>query len=136
MDPKLHHNPVGIRMRKDASFIGFDDRNNDNVRNPGEKKLFKVEIDYHGKRLIATSETQSTAVRPRSGGFFVGVLLRDFESKQRAAGIDRKAFANRKTASLRHARAVGSQASSRSRRSRSSYRARGRVRSGGLFRGK
>ncbi len=130
MDPKLHRTPIGINLRKDASFIGFEDRNNDNVRGAGEKKLFKVEIDYHGRRLIATSETYSTAVRPRSSGFFIGILMNDFERKQRAAGIDRKAFSNRKIASLRSSKSVGNRSGGRRSHARS------RARSGGLFGGK
>ncbi len=140
MDPQLYHNPIGITLRKDAAFTGFDDRNDNNVKDADEKQLFKVEIDHHGRRLIATGESRTAAVRPSGSRFFAGVLMNRFASKQRAAGIDRKAFANRKISSLRPAGAVGGRTGLRPARAvggrAGSQRARGRTRSGGHFRGK
>jgi hypothetical protein len=141
MNPKLHRSPIGIELHKDASFIGFEDRNDDNVRDAGEKKLFKVEIDYEGRRLIATSDEYSTAVRPQSSGFFLGIMMSNFERRQRSVGIERNAFANRNVAALRSSRSVTgngtrSDRSGLQRTSTRSYSARSRTRSGGLFSGK
>lgn len=123
--PALHKNPIGVKMLKDASFEGFDDGNNNNIKDSEDKKLFRVEIDFEGKRLIASDSqgrgfTGSGLMTGLIGGMLMGRLM----GNQRAAGVRPGSMSSRN---------VTSRASyGRSRTSR----ARSRARSGGRFGGK
>ena len=116
-EPPVYKKPIGVKLLKDATFEGFLDKNKDNKQDAGEKRLFKVEIDFEGKRLIATGEKGRSTGMGLATGFFAGMLMGRLLGSQRAAGVRPGRFANRKI------------------QSRSNY-ARSRARSGGFFRGK
>ncbi len=115
--PPVYEKPVGVKLLKDASFQGFSDANGNNVEDAGDAKLFTVEIDFEGRRLIATGAGGASTGTRLASGLLGGMLLGSLMSNQRAAGVKPGAFANRKV------------------QSRASY-ARSRARSGGRFGGK
>ena len=125
--PALHQNPIGVKMLKDASFEGFDDSNNNNVKDAEDTKLFRVEIDFEGKRLIASDSqgggfTGSGLMTGLVGGMLMGRLM----GSQRAAGVRPGSMSSRSVTSRT--------AYGRSRAA--STRARSSSRSGGRFGGK
>lgn len=121
IQPPVHTTPVGIKLLKDSTFEGFDDPNKNNFQDSGESRLFKVEIDFEGKRLIATSEGGRSTGMGLGTGLLAGMLMGRLLGGQRAAGVKPGAFANRK---------VESRSAYRASRARSS------ARSGGRFGGK
>ncbi len=124
--PALHTNPIGVKMLKDASFEGFDDRNNNNVKDSEDEKLFRVEIDFEGKRLIASdSQGRGFTGSGLMAGLVGGMLMGRLMGNQRAAGVRSGSMSSRN---------VTSRASYG--RSRTTSRARSSSRSGGRFGGK
>ena len=115
--PPIYTAPIGIQLLKDSSFEGFEDSNKDNVKDAGDKRLFTVEIDFDGKRLIATDTGGTSTGFGLGTGLLTGMLMGHLLSGQRAAGVQPGHFANRNV------------------QSRSNY-ARTRARSGGRFGGK
>ena len=111
---------VGVAMTEAASFIGYSDKNANNVYEKGEPQLFLIEIDNENQRLIAT-DMSGNSTHARSGGFG-GFLFLSLGNRQRAAGVAPGSFNNRNSTP------------------RSSYKApssaRTRVRSGGIAGGK
>ncbi len=43
--PTFYSKPIGVKLLKDASFEGFTDENQNNIKDDSDSKLFKVEID-------------------------------------------------------------------------------------------
>ncbi|MCF6200074.1 MAG: hypothetical protein L3J67_11905 [Hyphomicrobiaceae bacterium] len=130
VEPVLYQNPIGVKMLKDASFEGFDDSNDNNVKDSDEKKLFRVEIDFEGKRLIA-SDSQGSGFTGSGlmAGLIGGMLMGRLMGNQRSAGVKPGSMSSRKVTSRT--------AYGRSRAaSRSASRARSSARSGGRFGGK
>jgi len=130
--PVYYQEKIGVEWRDDGSFIGFPDRNFDNLKNADEKSIFKVEVDIEKKRLIATGmEGDSTDMRYSGPSFVTGMLLGRVLGRQRTAGISSKTFANRSVtprSSYKHASAAKAKTKTRSARSSS--------RSGGVRTGK
>ncbi|MCB1509719.1 MAG: hypothetical protein KDJ36_02360 [Hyphomicrobiaceae bacterium] len=123
--PRITGKRILTRMKSDASIDGFGDENGNGRIDPADKRLFKIEIDTYNNRIIATAEGGSTyGTRPRTSGFMTGFFVASLMNRQRAAGVTQSHFANR---------SVYRTSSSSSRGYRS---ARGRARSGGVFRGK
>ncbi len=126
VEPALHQNPIGVKMLKDASFEGFDDSNNNNIKDSEDKKLFRVEIDFEGKRLIASdSKGQGFTGSGLMTGLIGGMLMGRLMGNQRAAGVRPGSMSSRNVTSRT---AYG--------RSRATPRARSSARSGGRFGGK
>lgn len=119
-NPAVYKTPIATKLLKDAKFEGYGDANGNGTVDSGEKRLFTVEVDHANKRLIATDTSGQSTSRGVSGlGFLAGALIGNLLGRQRAAGITPQSFANRKVTPP------------------SAYgQARGRARSGGLFRGK
>ena len=122
-EPRFYDKTIGTSLEKDASFLGFDDKNGNGIQDEGEEPIFKVEIDGENKRLIASDpENNSSHTGFSGGGFLAGILLGNLLNRQRGAGIAPNSFNDRKSTA------------------RSSYKApssaRSRARSGGLFGGK
>lgn len=117
-EPAVYTSPVGIQMLKDTTFEGFKDGNKDNVKDAGEGTLFKVEIDFEGRRLIASDGSGGGFTgMGLASSFLLGSLMGNLMGRQRAAGVKPGHFNNRNV------------------QSRASY-ARSRARSGGRFGGK
>jgi len=95
-NPPIMSNPVGLNLREDGSFLGFNDANQNNIQDAGEQDLFTVEIDIERSRLIAT-DTSGTATDMRfSGmGFLAGAIIGNLLGRQRASGISANSFASR-----------------------------------------
>lgn len=116
-EPPVHSGPVGVNLLKDSKFEGFADANQDNVKDAGEERLFTLEMDFDGKRLIASDGTGTSTGMGMGTGILTGMLMGHLLSNQRAAGIRQGHFASRNV------------------QSRANY-ARSRTRSGGRFGGK
>ena len=87
--PQVHPNPIGVDIKEDGSFLGFDDKNQDGAQDEGEAKLFTVEIDGENNRLIATDINETIRDHGFSGtGLLAGFLLGSLLNKQRAAGAN------------------------------------------------
>lgn len=95
-DPAVHNQPVGMSLREDAAFIGFEDKNGNAVSDPGEKDLFSVEIDGERNRIIATDLASGEGTYRLSGtSLFAGYMLGRLMSRQGRAGVKPSSFANR-----------------------------------------
>ena len=147
-NPKIHHRHIGVRLLKDFSFEGFEDRNQNSLKENSEKKLFKVEIDFDGKRLISSGSSAGTGYTSMgiNNGFLTGMLMQRFSNHQRGAGVASGFFNNRavqshasysdkRTDSLEKTR-ERSRKSFSGRTSRYIKSARSRAGSGSRFRGK
>ncbi|MEZ6133525.1 MAG: hypothetical protein R3C53_01315 [Pirellulaceae bacterium] len=74
--------PIGVSMDEKGDLLGFTDANKNNTQDAGDEKLFTIEIDAAGGRLIA-SDNQGNH-RPhhyRSHGF-TGFLLGSMMGRQ------------------------------------------------------
>ena len=47
---------IGVQLRQTGAIEGFKDRNRDGSRSSNEPKLFTIQFDPEGKRIIATQE--------------------------------------------------------------------------------
>jgi len=90
-DPKLAHlKPIGVIANPDGSFSAFTDKNQNRIKDPDEKELFKLEADAENGRLVASNE-KGVAEQPHSfmgSGFFMGMLLGNMLSRQRMSGVN------------------------------------------------
>ncbi len=131
-NPAVHTSPVGVHLLKEFAFEGFADGNKNNVRDSGEAKLFKVEIDFDKNRLIGSgvSERGGFTGMGLAGGMLAGMLMGRLMGGQRGAGVGRGAFNNRSVQSRSSYSQKRSAAAARKRSAKS------RASSGGRFRGK
>ncbi len=97
--PAFYPSPIGVALKKDASFDGFKDDNKNNIKDSGEKTIFTVEIDSQNSRLIATDETGTSTFRGAGTGFLAGALMGHLLGRQMAAGVRPGAFNNRRVSS-------------------------------------
>ena len=75
---KLVSTPIGVEMHDSGSIHGFADKDGDNVKDTGEKELFKVDIDEKEQRLVATDNAnhyRDHHYRGRSHGLFTGYMF-------------------------------------------------------------
>ena len=90
-EPSLaSYGPMGVSAEKDGSFTTFADANKNNVKDAGEKNLFKVEADTENNRLVASNE-EGVAEQSHSfmgSGFFMGMLLGNMLGGQRSMGVN------------------------------------------------
>ena len=85
-----HLGPMGVNAQADGSFATFADTNNNQIKDEGEKELFKVEADAENNRLVASNENGVTE-QPHSfmgSGFLMGMLMGNMLSRQRATGAN------------------------------------------------
>ena len=109
--------------------MGYGDLNKNGKVDLEEPKLFKIELDADNDRIIVTSAAHGYATghaMGRGGGFFTGVMVGSLMNRQRAAGVKRGHFNDRRVANAPITRKVAQR----------SPRARGRARSGGIRAGK
>ncbi len=152
--PLPYSKTIGIEMKEDGSFLGFEDGNKDNIKTVGERKLFTMEVDVENKRIVYTDETGNHhGYRLNGTGFFLGAMWANMGGRQARAGISPGRFANSTMNTKDYTpRKLNAAGSSRSRTSRASSRpsskanssaktdtrssARSRARSGGVRSGK
>ncbi len=85
--PPIHAGPIGVKPEKDGSLAGFDDKNNNGIKDADESDLFKLEVDTENNRLVASDSNGEVRESHFSGsGFFMGMLLGNMLSRQRATG--------------------------------------------------
>lgn len=105
-DPKVHEGPIGVNLQSDGSFLGFQDKNTNNIQDSGEAKLFTVEIDAEKERLIATDVNNTVRDHSFSGtSLLAGYLLGSLLSRQKAAGVNPSAKQATPKAAYQNARA-------------------------------
>ena len=87
-NPPAHSGPIGITLKEDGSFDGYQDSNRNEIKDEGEADLFKVEIDGESSRLIATDTSGNVRDHHFSGsGMLAGYLIGSMLGRQRGAGI-------------------------------------------------
>lgn len=104
VQPPLNAGPIGVNPQKDGSLLGFDDKNNNKIKDPGEKDLFKMEVDTENNRLVASSEGEVRESGFSGSGLLMGMLIGNMLSRQRVAGANpaaRKATPKRSASSVK-----------------------------------
>ncbi len=84
--PPLNAGPIGVNSQADGSLLGFDDKNNNKIKDAGEKDLFKMEVDTENNRLVASSEGEVREHGFSGSGLLMGMLIGNMLSRQRATG--------------------------------------------------
>lgn len=130
---KLMSTPIGTKVEREGSILGFTDTNKNMQLDDGggEKQLFRIEIDKSKNRLIAADlqrgyyrDTQFSGM-----GFLAGMLLGNMLSRQSAAGLSSSRYSNTQMSPRNyHSGAVS--------RARAAANAKSRSRSGSFSRGK
>lgn len=77
---KLISKPIGVQFMANGSIEGFTDKNKNMKmeRAQGDKRIFKIQLDQKGKRLIASDEHgyhRDHRYRYRPSGFFMGYMF-------------------------------------------------------------
>lgn len=130
-EPKVYPKTLGVVAEKDGSFIGFEDKNVNKLKDDGEPTAFKVEIDGDKQKLIASNSERSAEsgigglMMGMAGGMMMGMLLGSIMNRQSATGT--RPGANtppRRAAGSSSSRSGSNSASSRSSSSSSSARSR------------
>jgi hypothetical protein len=111
------YGPMGVKAEKDGSFSTFADANKNNMKDAGEKDLFKIEADTENNRLVASNE-EGVTEQPHSfmgSGFFMGMLLGNMLGGQRNMGVNpakRKATSSKRSAFSKNTASARSRAGS------------------------
>lgn len=96
--PALYTEHIGVAAQNDASFLAFEDKDQNSEMTDGEDSLFIIEIDGENSRIIASSRSGAVSDHRFSGtGLVAGYLLGSMLSRQRAAGVDTKRLASTQT---------------------------------------
>lgn len=115
-NPSFTTQPVGLELKDDGMFEGFEDKNSNSTRDSGEETSFTVEIDTENSRLIATDMSgESTGARFSGASFLAGAIIGNLLARQRKAGG--RSFKNRNVKSrsaYASSRSSGSSARSKS----------------------
>ena len=86
--PPLLPGTIGVTPDKDGSLLSFEDKNNNNIQDEGEKDLFKLEVDSENNRLVASSEEEVRESGFSGSGLLMGMLIGNMLSRQRATGAN------------------------------------------------
>ena len=86
--PPIHSGPIGVNSQKDGSFAGFDDKNNNGIKDEGEEDIFKLEVDTENNRLVASNGGEVREAGFSGSGLIMGMLLGNMLSRQRATGAN------------------------------------------------
>jgi hypothetical protein len=134
---KLMKTPIGTKVEREGSILGFTDKNKNMQLDygRGERRLFRVEIDKPKNRLIA-ADLQRGYYRDSgyhfSGtGLLAGMLIGHMLSRQSAAGLSSSRYTNSRMSPRNYHSGAVSRA-----RAAARARARSRSRSGSFSRGK
>lgn len=124
MEPKAHPGPVGVALEKDGSFHGYEDKNDNRVKDSGESEIFKLEIDTENKRILA-SDGERVADHSIAGmmggmaaGMLAGMLIGSLMNRQRSSGVNTQAMSKRQANTSRGSAGGANSSSSSSARSR------------------
>lgn len=104
--PEIHNTQIGVQPNQDASFLAFEDLNNDDEWDDStEEPLFLVEIDQAQSRLIASSNYGTVEEYRTSGlsGFFAGYFISSLLNRQSAAGVTSQQLSKKKPVSAKAA---------------------------------
>lgn len=94
--PQFYKTPIGVSLRDDAAFLGFEDKNTNNVKDVGEKEIFTVELDAERNRIIATDLVSGEGTYRVSGaGLMAGFIAARLLGRQGRAGVKSSSFASR-----------------------------------------
>jgi hypothetical protein len=118
-DADIYAKPVGVTMLTNGTIVGFEDPNKNNIKEGGEKELFKVQVDGSKQRLVA-SDPQNTYHRDHGfggmgmgSGLIMGYLLGNILNRHSAAGLSPNRFDNVKMSPPAQPRASTSPARTR-----------------------
>ncbi len=111
--PAISNTPIGVAAQKDGSFTAFNDTNNNLTKDEGEKDLFNLEIDSENERLIASDETGVREHGFSFSGLFMGMMIGNLLSRQRATGANPASRKATPKAAYRKSRAQSTSARSR-----------------------
>ncbi len=90
--PKVYPKTLGVIAKNDGSFIGFEDKNVNKLKDEGEPTAFKLEIDGEKQMLIASSTERSaesgigSMMMGMAGGMMMGMLIGNIMNRQSATG--------------------------------------------------
>lgn len=141
MKPEAHPGPVGVLLEKDGSFHGYQDKNDNRVKDSGEPEIFKLEIDTENKRILASDGARvadhsiAGMMGGMAAGLVAGMLIGSLLNRQRSAGVNTKALGN-KQANTGRSGSSSSRSSSSTSNSSSNSSARSRSGSGSHSSGK
>lgn len=132
---KLMSTPIGTKVEREGSILGFTDTNKNMQLDDGrgEQRLFRVEIDKPKNRLIAADlqrgYNRDSDYQFSGTGLLAGMLLGHMLSRQSAAGLSSSRYSNTQMSPRNyHSGAVS--------RARAAASAKSRSRSGSFSRGK
>ena len=97
--PQIHPEAIGVNMSEDGSVQGYNDKNNNGMKDSGEKELFKIEVDGEKQRLLASSGEHVRDHGFSGSGLLTGLLIGNLLSRQRGAGISPSSLSSKRTVS-------------------------------------
>ena len=97
--PQIHPESIGVNMSEDGSVQGYNDKNNNGMKDSGEKELFKIEVDGEKQRLLASSGEHVRDHGFSGSGLLTGLLIGNMLSRQRGAGISPSSLSSKRTVS-------------------------------------
>jgi len=99
-EPALFDGDITVAAQNDASFVALADTNVNGEPDEGEDALWMIEVDGENARIVATDRSGAVNQSGFSGtGLLAGYLLGSMLSRQRAAGVNTQALANKRTVS-------------------------------------
>lgn len=97
--PQIHKEAIGVNVNEDGSIQGYNDKNNNGIKDSGEKELFKIEVDGEKQRLLASSGEYVRDSGFSGSGLLTGLLIGNLLSRQRGAGIRPSSLSSKRTVS-------------------------------------
>ena len=97
--PQIHPETIGVNMSEDGSIQGYNDKNNNGMKDSGEKELFKIEVDGEKQRLLASSGEYVRDHGFSGSGLLTGLLIGNMLSRQRGAGIRPSSLSSKRAVS-------------------------------------
>ena len=86
--PPINANPIGVESLADGAILSFDDANSNGIKDPGEKDLFKMEVDAENNQLIASTDGEARQSGFSPSGLLMGMMIGNMLSRQRATGTN------------------------------------------------
>lgn len=103
-EPPLFESAVSVVPQEDASFVAVADTNGNGEPDENEPALWMVEIDGENERVVVTDGQGAVDQAGFSGtSLLAGYFLARMLTRQRAAGVDTRALANKRPVTARQA---------------------------------